>query len=544
MTIRRPPFSASRRPGAARWRRAFAGPVWLLAAALLAAEGHAQPPAPIAEQNDSQLQEPTPDQVNAQPEPAIPDSAAGQPVPTASGQADAAGNARPAPGPDMLDPDREYVGERLSLNFQQIDTRAVLQLLADTSGLNIVVSDTVQGSVTLRLQDVPWDQALDIVLTTNGLDMRRNGNVIIVAPADEIAARDRSRLAAQAALEELEPLRSELLQVNHARADELAALIAGAGGAAPMTSPRGSVAIDERTNTLLLHDIAERLTEIRRLVETLDVPIRQVLIESRVVIVNDDFSRELGVRFGSTIVRDRSDGLVWLTGTGPGSNTIAASALDNIVTSGQPLPVATPPIDQRYSVNLPVTSPSGSFALAILDSGYLVDLELTALQAEGNGRIVSTPRIITANNVEARIEQGVEIPYQESASSGATTTQFKEAQLSLTVTPRITADDRIIMDLQITKDSIGEIVPSATGGFVPSIDTSSVDTRVLVNDGATVVLGGIYETENRDTVNKVPVLGDIPGLGVLFRSRARLDNNAELLVFVTPRILEDGETGN
>ena len=528
------PARTFRRTDVLRGRRAAAGRICLLVAALLGVEVQAQPQPPIVDQGDTELAEQPPGQVDAQPEPAAPDPA------------DAAANGPPqsAPGPDMFDPDREYVGERLSLNFQQIDTRAVLQLLADTSGLNIVVSDTVQGSVTLRLQDVPWDQALDIVLTTNGLDMRRNGNVIIVAPAEEIAAHDRSRLAAQAALADLEPLRTQLLQINHARADELAALIAGTGGTAAMTSPRGSVAIDERTNTLLLHDIPERLPEIRRLVETLDVPIRQVLIESRVVIVNDDFSRELGVRFGSTIVRDRSAGLVALTGTGTGSNTIAASAMDNIVTSGQPLPVATPPIDQRYSVNLPVTSPAGSFALAILDAGYLVDLELTALQAEGNGRIVSTPRVITANNVEARIEQGVEIPYQESASSGATTTQFKEAQLSLTVTPRITADDTIIMDLQITKDSVGEIVPSATGGFVPSIDTSSVDTRVLVNDGETVVLGGIYETENRDTVNKVPVLGDIPGLGVLFRSRARLDNNAELLVFVTPRILENGETGN
>ena len=524
-----------RRPaGEPRRCRGAAGPGLLFAAALLAAAAHAQPEPPIADQADTGLQEQSPDQADVPLEPEAPVQTVGA----------AGGQPQAPPGAGMFDPDREYVGERLSLNFQEIDTRAVLQLLADTSGLNIVVSDAVQGSVTLRLQDVPWDQALDIVLTTNGLDMRQNGNVIIVAPAEEIAAHDRSRLAAQAALEDLEPLRSELLQVNYSRADELAALIAGAGGAAPMTSPRGSVAIDERTNMLLVQDIAERLTEIRRLVESLDVPVRQVLIESRVVIVNDDFSRELGVRFGSTIVRDRSAGLVSLTGTGPGSNTIAASALDNIVTSGQPLPVATPPIDQRYSVNLPVTSPAGSFALAILDSGYLVDLELTALQAEGNGRIVSTPRVITANNVEARIEQGVEIPYQESSSSGATTTQFKEAQLSLTVTPRITADDRIIMDLQITKDSVGEIVPSATGGFVPSIDTSSVDTQVLVNDGATVVLGGIYETENRDTVNKVPVLGDIPGLGALFRSRARLDNNAELLVFVTPRILEDGETGN
>ena len=439
----------------------------------------------------------------------------------------------------LFDPDREYVGERLTLNFQDIDTRAVFQLLADTSGLNIVVTDTVQGNVTLRLRNVPWDQALDILLTTNGLDMRRNGNVIIVAPAEEIAARDQARLAALAALEELEPLRSQLIQVNYAKASEFAALISGAGAAAPMTSARGSVAIDERTNTLLVHDTSERLADVRRLVTTLDVPIRQVLIESRVVIVNDDFSRELGVRFGSTILADRSDGLVTLTGTGTGSDTIVASALDNLVSSGQPFPVQSAPIDQRYSVNLPVAAPAGTFALAILDSGYLVDLELTALEAEGNGRIVSSPRIITANNVEARIEQGVEIPYQESASSGATTTQFKEAQLSLTVTPQITPDDRIIMDLQITKDSVGVVVPSATGGFVPSIDTRSVSTQVLVNDGETVVLGGIYETENRDTVSKVPVLGDIPGLGFLFRSRARLDNDAELLIFVTPRILRD-----
>ena len=369
--------------------------------------------------------------------------------------------------------------------------------------------------------------------------MRRNGNVIIVAPAEEIAARDQARLAALAALEELEPLRSELIQVNYAKAGELAALIGGTGAAAPMTSARGSVAIDERTNTLLVHDTSERQADIRRLVSTLDVPIRQVLIESRVVIVNDDFSRELGVRFGSTILADRSDGLVTLTGTGTGSDTVVASALDNLVSSGLPFPVQSPPIDQRYSVNLPVAAPAGTFALAILDSGYLVDLELTALEAEGNGRIVSSPRVITANNVEARIEQGVEIPYQESASSGATTTQFKEAQLSLTVTPQITPDDRIIMDLQVTKDSVGMVVPSATGGFVPSIDTRSVSTQVLVKDGETVVLGGIYETENRDTVRKVPVLGDIPGLGILFRSRARLDNDAELLIFVTPRILND-----
>jgi type IV pilus assembly protein PilQ len=440
-----------------------------------------------------------------------------------------------------FDADREYTGERLTLNFQDIDTRAVLQLLADTSGLNIVVSDTVQGNVTLRLQNVPWDQALDILMTTKGLDMRRNGNVIIVAPAEEIAAREQAQLEAMNALQELEPLRSEFIQVNYAKAAELAELISGGANANALVSERGSVAIDERTNTLLVYDTSGRLADIRRLVTTLDIPIRQVLIESRIVIVNDDYSRELGVRFGSTIVQERgTDGLVSLSGNSASSDTIITSALDNFAATGQPFPVAVAPIDQRYNVNLPVGNAAGSLALAILDSDYLVDLELSALQAEGNGRIVSTPRVITANNIEARIEQGVEIPYQESASSGATTTQFKEAVLSLTVTPQITPDDRIIMDLLVTKDSVGEVVPSATGGFVPSIDTRSVDTQVLVDDGETVVLGGIYEVENRDTFSKVPVLGDIPGLGYLFRSRSSVDNNAELLIFVTPRILREG----
>jgi type IV pilus assembly protein PilQ len=442
--------------------------------------------------------------------------------------------------PGLFDADREYTGERLTLNFQDIETRAVLQLLADTSGLNIVVSDTVQGNVTLRLQNVPWDQALDILMTTKGLDMRRNGNVIIVAPAEEIAAREQALLQAQAALQGLEPLRSEFIQVNYAKAATLANLISGGGGNA-MLSERGSVAIDERTNTLLVYDTSSRLNDIRRLVTTLDIPIRQVLIESRIVIVNDDYTRELGVRFGATAVDRRgNDGLVSWSGSAAASDTIIGSALDNFASTGQPFPVQVAPINDRYNVNLPVANPAGAFALAILDSDYLVDLELSALQAEGNGRIVSTPRVITANNIEARIEQGVEIPYQEAASSGATTTQFKEAVLSLTVTPQITPDDRIIMDLLVTKDSVGEVVASATGGFVPSIDTRSVDTQVLVNDGETVVLGGIYEVENRETLNKVPILGDIPGLGYLFRSRSVLDNNAELLIFVTPRILREG----
>jgi type IV pilus assembly protein PilQ len=443
---------------------------------------------------------------------------------------------------NVFDADKVYVGDPLTLTFQDLETRAVLQLLADFSNLNIVVSDTVQGNVTLRLQDVPWDQALDIVMTTKGLDMRRNGNVIIVAPAEEIAAREQAQLEARQSLQELEPLRSEFIQVNYAKASELADLISGTGGNAnALISERGSVAIDVRTNTLLVQETSERLADIRRLVSTLDIPIRQVLIESRIVIVNDDYSRDLGVRFGSTIVKDNSsDGIISMTGNSTGSDSIVSSALDNLATTGQPFPVSVAPIAERYNVNLPVVNPAGSIALAILDSDYLVDLELSAIQAEGNGEIYSTPRVITANNIQARIEQGVEIPYQESSSSGATTTSFKEAVLSLTVTPQITPDDRIIMDLLVTKDSVGEIVPSATGGFVPSIDTRSVETQVLVNDGETVVLGGIYETETRDTVQKVPLLGDIPGLGYLFRSRGSVNNKAELLIFVTPRILRDG----
>jgi type IV pilus assembly protein PilQ len=442
----------------------------------------------------------------------------------------------------VFDTDKEYVGDPLTLTFQDIDTRAVLQLLGDFSGLNMVVTDTVQGNVTLRLQNVPWDQALDVVMTTKGLDMRRNGNVVIVAPAEEIVAREQAALEAAASIQELEQLRSEFIQVNYAKAGDLANIINGSGGGSnALLSDRGGVAIDQRTNTLLVQDTSERLAEIRRLVTTLDIPVSQVQIEARIVVVNDDYGRELGVRFGSTLVKNNSsDGIVSMTGSSAGSNSIVDSALDNLSTTGQPFPVLVGGIADRYNVNLPVANPAGRIALAILDSDYLVDLELSAIQAEGNGEIYSTPRVITANNIEARIMQGVEIPFQESSSSGATTTSFKEAVLSLTVTPQITPDDRIIMNLLVTKDSVGEVVPSATGGFVPSIDTREVQSTAVVNDGETVVLGGIYETETRDTVSKVPVLGDIPGLGYLFRSRNTVSNKAELLIFVTPRILRDG----
>lgn len=438
---------------------------------------------------------------------------------------------------------KEYTGQRLTLNFQDIETRAVLQLLAETSGKNIVVSDTVQGNVTLRLRNVPWDQALDIVMTTKGLDMRQNGNVIIVAPAEEIAARETADLEARQAIQELEPLYSEFIQVNYAKAGDLAELISSGEGQNSLLSDRGTVSVDDRTNTLLVQDTASQLQEIRRLVETLDIPIRQVLIESRIVIVNDDLSRDLGVRLGLTAFEENSsDGVTVFSGNGTGTDTMIGSVLDNLADpdNGTIFPVELPTLDNRYNVNVPIANAAGRFSLAVLESDYLVDLELTALEAEGRGEIVSTPRVITANQTEARIEQGVEIPYQESASSGATTTQFKKAVLSLTVTPQITPDNNIIMDLLVSNDTVGDLVASATGGFVPSIDTRAVETQVLVGDGQTVVLGGIYETERRETITKVPVLGDVPALGNLFKSRQTVSNKAELLIFVTPKILEEG----
>lgn len=447
----------------------------------------------------------------------------------------------------VFDERKEYTGEALTLNFQDIEVRAVLQLLAEISGLNIVVSDTVRGNVTLRLDSVPWDQALDIILTTKGLDMRQVGNVVLVAPAAEIAARERQELEAKKDIQELAPLRLEFLQVNYAKASDLATLLTqtagrGAGtGTRNMLSERGSVSIDERTNTLLINDTADRIADVRRLVAALDIPVRQVLIESRIVVANDDFSRELGVRMGATYVRESgNDGLISITGSGSGAGTIVNSGLNNLNQTGSAFPVALPVLNDRYNVNLPVSDPAGRIGLAILGSDYLVDLELSAAQAEGRGEIVSSPRVITANQKQALIEQGVEIPYQEASASGATATQFKKAVLSLTVTPQITPDDRIIMDLEVTQDTVGQFVPSATGGQVPSIDTRRIITQVLVNDGETVVLGGIFETERRDSETKVPLLGDIPVVGRLFKRTDAVSNKRELLIFVTPKILREG----
>lgn len=458
--------------------------------------------------------------------------------------------------PPELRDKKEYVGERLTLNFQDIETRAVLQLLADTSGQNMVISDSVAGNVTLRLQNVPWDQALDVVMRTKGLDSRQEGNVIFIAPANEIAAREKELLTARKEAQELSPLRTEYLQVNYAKAADLATLIKS--GAGSLISERGSVAIDERTNTLLLQDTSERLADIRRLVSTLDIPVKQVMIEARIVIVSDDYSRDLGVRFGANVAFQQggSDGLGLLGGPLNGENGVGISPHPALADNeGNPIGTPTNGTDgqlggfilpenaaDRYLVNLPAANPAGRLALALIDSDYLVDLELSAAQAEGRGEIISSPRLITANQREATIEQGVEIPYQESSSSGATTTQFKKAVLSLKVTPQITPDNRVILDLTVAKDSVGQLVASATGGFVPSIDTREIVTQVLVNDGQTVVLGGILETERRDAERKVPYLGDIPVVGRLFKQTTTTDNKDELLIFVTPRILREGSS--
>jgi type IV pilus assembly protein PilQ len=441
--------------------------------------------------------------------------------------------------PPELQDKKEYVGEKLTLNFQDIETRAVLQLLADTSGQNMVISDSVRGNVTLRLQDVPWDQALDVVLRTKGLDMRRDGNVVTVGPAAELAAREKELLAARKEITQLAPLRTEYLQVNYAKAADLATLIKSGKGNT-LLSERGNVSIDERTNTLLLQDTSDRLADIRRLVSTLDIPVRQVLIESRIVIVNDDFSREIGVRWGFSNIDNIGSELYSVSG----SATAVENTIGSVLDSANSTAVPPPPIELQtgagaYLVNLPASNPAGRIAMAVLGSNYIVDLELSAAEAEGRGEIISSPRVITSNQKEATIEQGVEIPYLEASSSGAATVSFKKAVLSLKATPQITPDGRIILDLAINKDSVGQNVPSGQGGFIPSIDTRKIITQVLINDGQTVVLGGILETEKFDSQGKVPWLGDIPVLGRLFRQDSTSNKKRELLIFVTPRMLSE-----
>jgi len=429
---------------------------------------------------------------------------------------------------------KEYTGERLTLNFQDIDVRSVLQLLADTSGQNIVVSDSVNGNLTLRLQNVPWDQALDIVLRTKGLDKRRQDNVIIIGPTDELATREKAELAAHKEVQELSPTHTEFMQVNYAKVADLAKLIKTNNAKDSMLSPRGSLSVDERTNTLLVQDTSDKLSDIRRLVQTLDVPVKQVLIEARIVIVSDTFERDLGARFGvSTAQQNGPGGLLSVSGNGAGANSILGTGLGGASLTGTTL-------DNRYQVNTPAANTNGSIGISLLGGSYLVDLELSAAQNEGKSETISSPRVITANQKQATIMQGVEIPYQESASSGATTTQFKDAVLKLKVTPLITPDNRVILDLDVSDDSVGQQVTSATGGSVPSIDTRQIITQVLVNDGQTVVLGGILDTTKSKAANKVPFFGDIPFLGALFRSTTDINNKTELLIFITPKILREG----
>jgi type IV pilus assembly protein PilQ len=421
-----------------------------------------------------------------------------------------------------------YTGERLSLNFQNIEVRAVLQLIADFTGLNMVASDTVSGSLTLRLKNVPWDQALDIILKTKGLAMRQRGNVILIAPTEEIAAREKLELEAQKQIEELAPLRSEFIQVNYAKAAVLATLLKAEENS--LMTDRGRVSVDERTNTLLVRDTGEAINSIRELVATLDIPVRQVLIESRIVIADDSFNRDLGVRFGVSYAWNNGNRQAGIGGALPGDTNFGGTIGpgDSLSTGGA----------QDLLVDLPIGNPASAIKFAVVSiPDFILQLELQALQLEGRGEVISNPRVVTANQKEASIEQGTEIPFQEASSSGATSTSFKKAVLSLKVTPQITPDDRVIMDLAVNQDTVGQEFSG-----IPSVDTRSVSTQVLVDNGDTVVLGGIYEQTKREDIEKVPFFGDLPYFSWLFKTTSVRDDKRELIIFVTPRILKDAGT--
>jgi len=449
-----------------------------------------------------------------------------------------------------------YSGDRLSLNFQDIEVRAVLQLLADFTGLNLIASDTVRGNITLRLKNVPWDQALDIILKSKGLAMRQTGNVIMVAPSAELAAQEKLDLESEKQIEELAPLRTEFIQINYAKAADLATMLK-TDKSNLLTKDRGNVAVDGRTNTLLIQDTTAKLEDIRRLVGRLDVPVRQVMIESRIVIANNDFARDLGVRFGvsgsvGAGPKLQSDG-TWSNGSTqmmtagamPGNLAVAgyrkgAFGLDASQSpaipynSGLVIPAGSG--NQSLLVNLPAAAPSGAINFLIGKVGsYLMQLELSAMQREGRGEIVSSPRVITSDAKKATIKVGQQIPYQTTSGNQGTNTEFKDAVLQLDVTPQITPDDRVIMELKVNKDNPN--YTQATNQGVP-IDTRSVETTVLVDNGETVVLGGVFERTKSFNKEQVPWLGDVPMLGRLFKKEARIDNNSELLIFVTPKILK------
>ncbi|MFQ2149583.1 type IV pilus secretin PilQ [Aeromonas jandaei] len=422
---------------------------------------------------------------------------------------------------------KQYQGKPISLNFQDIPVRTVLQLIADFNNLNLVTTDSVSGNITLRLDGVPWEQALDIILKVRGLDKRLDNNILLVAPADEIAAREKQQLESRNQVADLAPLYTEYLQINYAKASEVAALLSSQS--TKLLSSRGAVSVDERTNVLVVKDTAEVISNIKRMLDILDIPVKQVVIEARMVTIDDGFDEALGVRWGVT----KNDG--------HGNST--SGSIEGNDTSGNNNGTSTitrPTTDDRMNVNLPVTNAAGTlaFQVARLADGTLLDLELSALEKESKAEIIASPRVTTANQKPALIEQGTEIPYVESSSSGATSVTFKKAVLSLKVTPQITPDNRVILDLTVTQDTKGETVPTATGDAV-SINAQSITTQVLVNNGETLVLGGIYQQTIKSDVTKVPLLGDIPGLGALFRKTTSENKKRELLIFVTPKIVTD-----
>ncbi|RLQ23575.1 type IV pilus secretin PilQ [Seongchinamella sediminis] len=424
-----------------------------------------------------------------------------------------------------------YVGDRISLNFQDIEVRAVLQLIADFTELNLVASDTVSGRITLRLQNVPWDQALELVLKTKGLDKRQVGNVLMVAPAAEIAERERQEIEANKQIAELAPLQSEFVRIRYASAQQIVGLFqAGSEEGGSLISERGSVVVDQRTNSLIITDTAAKLAEIRELIEQVDIPVRQVMIESRIVIAQSDLTHNLGIEWGGGYIDDVNGNI--LSVSGDAANVVG---INNSIISGETPSVSYP---GALLVDLGVASTSG-FALGFTSDDLFLTAELSALEAAGEGEVVSQPKVITGDKQQATIKSGTEIPYQEAAASGATSTSFKEAVLELDVTPNITPDDRVMLDLNVKQDSVGDLVPSGQGGFIPSIDTTELTTQVLVGNGETVVLGGVFKTEDIETINKVPFFGDIPYVGAFFRSETRNNTKTETLIFITPRILAD-----
>ncbi|MFT5709347.1 MAG: type IV pilus assembly protein PilQ [Halioglobus sp.] len=425
-----------------------------------------------------------------------------------------------------------YVGDRISLNFQDIEVRAVLQLIADFTELNLVASDTVAGRITLRLQNVPWDQALELVLKTRGLDKRQVGNVLMVAPAAEIAERERQQIEANKQIAELAPLQTDFIRIRYANAESVVALFgAGSEDGGSLVSGRGSVIVDPRTNSIIVTETSAKLREMRDLIELVDIPIRQVMIEARIVIAQSDLEQELGITWGGGYLDSKGDDILSVSG-----DTTNVVGLNNSVIAGETPSLSFP---GALLVDLGVGAATSGFAVGFTSDDLFLTAELSALEAAGQGEVVSQPKVITGDKQKATISSGTEIPYQESAASGAATVSFKDAVLKLEVTPNITPDDRILLDLIITQDSLGDLVPTGQGGLVPAIDTTELTTQVLVGNGETIVLGGVFRTEDLESVTKVPFLGDLPYVGALFKNTATSKTKTETLIFITPRILAD-----